>query len=231
MEQQTALQIVEKAQSLGATLAGIVRAAELRGCPSARSLQKDESWLRDDQSVLVLALEHPVSQPELDWWGTESGTQGNHRLKLISMQLKSVLERQFRIKSQLLQYQPNRDLSVFLKDAAVLSGLGIMGVNNLLITPQYGPRIRLRGLLLDADLPTTKAQLFSPCETCERHCWKACPQHAFDSESFDRLACRAQMRRDELNRTAVETAQWGWVTFVKYCRACELACPLGDLSA
>jgi len=228
MQQQIALQIVEKAQSLGATLAGIVRAAELKGAPSARASQKNEAWLLDDQSVLVLGLEHPISQPEMDWWGTESGTQGNHRLKLISNQLKSILAKEFEIKSQILQYQPG-NLSVFLKDAAVLSGLGIMGANNLLITPQYGPRVRLRGLLLNTDPPTSRARLFSPCETCEHPCWKACPQQAFGSGSYDRLACRAQMRKDEMSRTAVETSQWGWITYVKYCRACELACPLGDL--
>jgi epoxyqueuosine reductase len=231
MQQEAVSQIVEKAQSLGATLAGIVGGADLRGGPSARAFQKDESWLRDDQSVLVLALEHPVSQPELDWWGTESGTQGNHQLKLLSERVKLVLQKEFKIKAQLLQYQP-RNLSVFLKDAAVLAGLGCMGANNLLITPQYGPRIRLRGLLLNAELPTTPPALpFSPCEACDRRCWKACPQQAFGSGVYDRLACRAQMGKDELNRTAVETPQWGWITYVKYCRACELACPLGDTSA
>jgi epoxyqueuosine reductase len=230
MQQQIVLEIIEKAQSLGATLAGIVRGSELKGCPSARASQKDDTWLRDDQSVLVLALEHPISQPELDWWGTESGTQGNHRLKSISSQLKFILEKEFKIKSHLLQYQPG-NLSVFLKDAAILSGLGAMGANNLLVTPQYGPRIRLRGLLLYADLPTTQTRLFSPCKTCEHPCWKACPQQAFGSGTFERPACRAQMRKDEMNRTAVETAQWGWITYVKYCRACELACPLGGSKA
>jgi hypothetical protein len=39
------------------------------------------------------------------------------------------------------------------------------------------------------------------------------------------------MRKDEMSRTAAETAQWGWITYVKYCRACELACPLGDIKA
>jgi epoxyqueuosine reductase len=113
----------------------------------------------------------------------------------------------------------------------VLAGLGVMGANNLLITPQYGPRIRLRGLLLEEDLPTTQALPFSPCETCDRRCWQACPQQAFRSDTYDRSGCRAQMRKDELNRRAVETAQWGWITYVKYCRACELACPVGDISA
>jgi epoxyqueuosine reductase len=229
MQQETALQLVEKARSFGATLAGVVRAAELKMCPSVRASEIDDGWLRDGQSVLVIALEHPISEPELDWWGTESGTPGNHRLKFISEQLKFTLAKELQIKSQLLKYQPG-NLGIYLKDAAVLAGLGVMGANNLLITPQYGPRIRLRGLLLEEDIPTTQALPFSPCETCDRRCWQACPQQAFRSGTYDRSGCRAQMRKDELNRRAVETAQWGWVTFVKYCRACELACPVGDIS-
>ena len=230
MQQETALQLVEKARSFGATLGGIVRVAELMGAPSARASKKDETWLRDGQSVLVLALEHPISEPELDWWGTESGTQGNHRLKIISEQLKFALAKEFKIKSQLLKYQPD-SLAVYLKDAAVLAGLGVMGANNLLITPQYGPRVRLRALLLDADIPTTQALPFSPCETCDQRCWQACPQKAFRLGAYDRPSCRAQMRKDEINRTAVETSQWGWITYVKYCRACEFACPVGDIRA
>lgn len=230
MQQETALQLVEKARSCGATLAGIVRVAELRGCPSVRASELDETWLRDGQSVLVLALEHSIHAPELDWWGTQGGTQGNQSLKTISEQLKFVLAKEFKIKSQLLEYQPG-NLGVYLKDAAVLAGLGVMGANNLLITPQYGPRIRLRGLLLEAEIPTTEALPFSPCESCDRRCWRACPQKAFGSGTFDRPCCREQMRKDEFNRTAVEIAQSGWVTCVKYCRACELACPAGDLSA
>ena len=40
---------------------------------------------------------------------------------------------------------------LFLKDAAVLSGLGIIGKNNLLLHPAWGPRIRLRSILMDGD--------------------------------------------------------------------------------
>ena len=230
MQQETALQLVEKARSCGATLAGVVRVAELKGALSAQASHADESWLRDDQSVLVMALEHPISTPDLDWWGVRGGTQGNQSLKTICEQIKFALAKEFKIKSQLLKYQPG-NLAVYLKDAAVLAGLGVMGANNLLITPQYGTRLRLRGLLLDAEIPTTEALTFSPCETCDRRCWLACPQQAFRSGFYDRPSCRVQMRKDELNRTAVETSQWGWITYVKYCRACELACPVGDITA
>lgn len=230
MQQEIALHLVEKARSLGATLAGIVCVAELRGAPSARAAQVDEAWLRDDQSVLVVALAHSINEPELDWWGTESGTPGNHRLKVICQQLKSLAVKEFELKSQVLKYQPGT-LGIYLKDAAVLAGLGGMGANNLLITPQYGPRLRLRGLLLDVELPTTQALAFSPCESCDRRCWRACPQQAFALGSFDRQKCRVQMNQDEANGTAMEAADEKVVTRIKYCRACELACQAGDLSA
>jgi epoxyqueuosine reductase len=230
MQQATTLQIVEKARSCGATLAGVVRVAELKGCPSVRASEVEDTWLREGQSVLVLALEHSIKEPELDWWGTKGGTQGNERLKTISEQLKFALAKEFKIKSQLLKYQPG-NLGVYLKDAAALAGLGVIGANNLLITPQSGSRVRLRGLLLNEELSTTPALPFSPCESCDKRCWQACPQQAFRSGSFDRSGCRAQMRKDEMSRTAVDTPQWGWVTYVKYCRACELACPVGDISA
>jgi epoxyqueuosine reductase len=230
MQHETALYLVEKARSLGATLAGIVRVSELKGAPSARASEMDETWLRDDQSILVLALAHSIDEPELDWWGTKNATLGNHRLKMISEELKLLAAKEFEIESQVLKYQPGT-LGIYLKDAAVLAGLGVMGANNLLITPQYGPRLRLRGLLLEAELPTTQALPFLPCESCDRRCWRACPQQAFGSGSFDRQKCRVQMNQDEANGTAMETAEGKVVTQIKYCRACELACLAGDLSA
>lgn len=226
MQRETTFQIVKKAQSFGASLAGIVRVSELRGSPSVRASGSDMFWLLDNQSVLVAALEHPIKEPELDWWGTEGGTEGNYRLRIICERLRSVLAREFNIKSQRLKYQPG-DMGIYLKDAAVLAGLGVIGANNLLITPQHGPRVRLLGLLLDAEIPATEAMQFSPCETCGRPCLSACPQQAFRSGSYDRTSCSKQMQKDESNRTTMETDQWGRVACIKYCRACELACPLG----
>ena len=41
---------------------------------------------------------------------------------------------------------------VFAKDAAALAGLGTIGENNLLVTEEYGPRVRLRIVVTDAEL-------------------------------------------------------------------------------
>jgi len=63
---------------------------------------------------------------------------------------------------------------IYLKDAAVLAGLGTIGRNNLLITPEFGPRVRLRALLAGVDLPPTGPAGFDPCEGCPAPCLTDC---------------------------------------------------------
>jgi len=228
-QQETVERVLSLAYSAGATLAGISNISDIKRAALERSYPVGEDWLQQSKSVLVLALFHPVNKLEMDWWGTENGTVGNDLLKMICEKLKNSLGKELNITVRVLKYQPGA-MGLFLKDAAVLAGLGCIGANNLLLTEQYGAHIRLHGLLLDVDLPGNRISHFSPCPTCAHPCWKACPQAAFESGSYNRLNCRAQMRKDELNRKAIETDQWGWVTFVKYCRACELACPIGKTS-
>jgi epoxyqueuosine reductase len=173
---------------------------------------------------MVLALAHGVAQPKLDWWGVPGGTHGNRKLQATAEALKVWLAETLKIQAQLLPYQPEEQ-GIFLKDAAALAGLGVIGANNLLITPDYGPRIRLRGLLMDIELEPTRPVDFSPCETCDRLCWHACPQAAFASGAYDVERCRRQMQTDEANRYPETGADGLPVLYVKYCRACELSCP------
>jgi hypothetical protein len=65
---------------------------------------------------------------------------------------------------------------LYLKDAAVLAGLGCVGRNNILVTPDWGPRIRLRAVLLDAELAPTGRIEFDPCRGCDERCRSACPR-------------------------------------------------------
>ena len=124
----------------------------------------------------------------------------------------------------------------------MLAGLGCIGKNNMLVTPSYGPRIRLRALFLDAEMEPTGPVAFDPCADCKVYCRRVCPENAmgkrvqlFDSinvsvdlpardGAYSREICNVRMEKDvaesKQNRTAEQAP-------IKYCRKCEFACPVG----
>ena len=217
--------IIEQAKALGASLAGIASVASLKSSPSSQTTGLGV-WPPEAKSTLVLALAHQESEPELDGWGVQGGTAGNRQLQLMSDQLKGSLAEIFEIAAQPLPYHVEKG-GIFLKDAAMLAGLGIIGANNLLITPQFGPRVRLRALFLDCELAPTGPLNFSPCDDCNQPCWEACPQQAFVSGTYHRSSCNKQVQADRANRVSLENEQRAGLPLIKYCRACELTCPVG----
>jgi epoxyqueuosine reductase len=215
--------ILKIAQSLGASLAGVTDIALLRNAPSYQAYG-DVMFPPRAKSVLVLALAHRENEPELDWWGVKGGTIGNQRLQQMTEKLKQWLNKEYNISVQPLPYQVG-DGGIFLKDAAVLAELGVIGANNLLVTPEFGPRVRLRALFLDIEVTSTEKREFSPCNACDVPCRQACPQNVFFSGSYNKNLCEKQMKMDEANRVIMESSsQKLWI---KYCRACELVCPIG----
>ncbi|MFC2105357.1 hypothetical protein ACFLS0_01175 [Candidatus Bipolaricaulota bacterium] len=175
---------------------------------------------------MVLALHHPTTVPELDYWGGEGGTRGNLSLIRIAKDIARQAESDLDICAVPLEYSPT-DRGTFLKDAAVLAGLGVIGKNNLLITPEYGPRVRLGALALEIGLPPTERHAdFDPCSSCAMPCRKICLQAAFASNRYDRSMCKIQMRIDESAPLKSADAN-GYC--VSYCRKCELACPIGEM--
>ncbi|MHC4781408.1 MAG: hypothetical protein ACYTFG_22785, partial [Planctomycetota bacterium] len=179
-------------------------------------------------SFLVLALNHSVSSLDLDWWQSGVGTKGNVELQRISADLKSWCETDAGVKALPLAYHVERG-GLFLKDAATLAGLGVIGSNNLLVTPEYGSRVRLRAVALDRVCSGSGPGGESPCDACAGPCMRSCPQGAFEGGSFSREACMMQMHADESGAVPPDRATWGTNDgpVVKYCRACELACPVG----
>ncbi|MFW5649586.1 MAG: hypothetical protein ACOCG5_10900, partial [Candidatus Alkaliphilus sp. MAG34] len=62
-----------------------------------------------------------------------------------------------------------------LRHAAVRAGLGEFGLNNLVINPQYGPRVRYAAIITEADFPASpiikeKACLGFSCAVCIEEC-------------------------------------------------------------
>jgi epoxyqueuosine reductase len=222
--------IVEKARSLGASVVGVADVEPLKASPSHRISPKigidlkvrwrdapDDvvpavvDWPAEAVSAVVIGVSHPADQPELDWYDGK-GTPGNRILIKIVRELSDWLGDTFSVKS----YRPSYFVEsggVFMKDAAVLAGLGSVGRNNHVITPEYGPRIRWRVLLLDHAVQATGPLEYDPCDGCDEPCRRACPVGAFDETvydasalgqaqlpgidgTYDRITCNTKMAQD-----------------------------------
>lgn len=219
-------QIIAQAKSSGASLAGIASIRSLRNSPSHRVHGKPV-WPQEAKSVLILGLHHKETEPELDWWDGNKGSPGNRRLINVAKSLIEWLKKEFNLNAHDLPYHVEKG-GIFIKDAAVLAGLGTIGMNNLLITPEFGPRVRFRALAVDVGLEPACPIDFAPCEFCDMPCRQVCPQDAFMSGSYSRTFCNEQMEIDRATRVIVkEEKKDSPFEYIKYCRACELACPVG----
>jgi epoxyqueuosine reductase len=256
--------ILKKAKELGATLAGFALVDDLRTAPSftfapnmpgaGEGVGTRENtmgckpgevlWPEGARSMLVIAVEHPADKPEMDWWFGRVDPPGNRILARIVRELSHWIESATPIQTVHLPYHVEKG-GTYLKDAAVLAGLGCIGKNNLLVTPEFGPRVRLRALTLDVVVPSTGPSRFDPCLRCNAPCRAACPQQAFAKRIyssrdygqgrlpgrigvFSRPACNLQMEAD--TAAGVEQPVDGFETpvrVIQYCRACELSCPVG----
>ncbi len=223
--------LLRHARSAGASLAGIASVMAVQNSRSYVSIGLGP-WPENAHSILVLGLVHPEDQPELDWWDGNQGTPGNRILMQISEEVIGWLREEQGVAARDIPYRMEKG-GIFLKDAAVHAGLGVIGKNNLLVTPAYGPRVRLRALFLDQSLEPARPLQYAPCAACDAPCIRACPRKALRNAVYERPLCREQMDRDVAARkpaahpAAGEPAK-GWI---KYCRRCELACPVGWANA
>lgn len=232
--------ILDKMAEMGASLAGFAAIEDLKNAPSYKAYDespfyeeyKGVTWHEEHKTVLVWALSHPQSEPELDWWNLKipGFTPGNRVLRMQSKNLRIWMEEELGIKALSLPYQIEYG-GAFLKDAAVLAGLGMIGKNNLLVTPEYGTRVRLRGMFIEAELEPTGLSTFDPCNGCDMPCRRSCPRDAYRSGAYDRGLCSEEQRQNEVDEVLVEGSVLGVgedLAVIKFCRICEFTCPVAD---
>ena len=232
--------IVEKAKALGASLAGIATIESLKASNSYAIYDKkpfyqeykEVKWNQNHKSVLVWALVHPASKPVLDWWSMKvpGFTPGNGIMRMQSRKLRIWLGEELGIKALSLPYQIEYG-GAFLKDSAPLAGLGVIGKNNLLVTPDFGTRVRLRAIFMEAELTPTGPIDFDPCNDCDRPCHKACPRDAFRSGAFARSFCKKENDQRDADAEMIDGSIMGIEEasrVSKPCRYCEFACPVAQ---
>ena len=109
------------------------------------------------------------------------------------------------------------------KYAAYLAGLGSIGLNNVILTPEYGPRVRFTSIFTTAPIEPEVPNINDLCTRCMR-CVLECPVNALhplkeDLKYFpppmDKLKCalRSKKLRKELRAP---------------CGICIKVCPVGE---
>lgn len=213
---------------LDAVLDGPSYRAAAQGSWRSDHSEKKTTWLPNGRSLLVLAMRHPEAEPRLDWFD-RGNTAGNRRMAEISEALSAWLLRTHGLPAQPLPYHVERG-GVYLKDAAVLAGLGVIGKNNLLLHRRWGPRIRLRAVLIAGSLPSGGPIAdFHPCRGCDAPCREACPENAFGGGKYHRPPCIRRLESDRAHPidSGETDAEGHPIRVTDWCRRCEFACPVG----
>jgi len=160
------------------------------------------------RSVIVLGVMIPrgciLPLPKGRAEYTNTLMAGTVTLRMIAFRIARELERQGHLASIVptegsefgMWYADRETLKadISLKYAAYLAGLGSYGINHLLITDEYGSRVRMTAILTDAplepDSPAPSSLVRRECSGCQK-CVKVCPAKALSSDgTIDTHACR-----------------------------------------
>ncbi len=179
--------------------------------------------------VLVDSLFYQSDSMALKTYETHVYGTVNRKLDQIALQLIRLLQQEgwyaFPVHaSQSIQPAPHLLGSFSHKLAAHLAGLGWIGRSCLLVTPEYGPRVRWATILTDAPLPSG-IPMENGCDDDCGFCTTICPAQAFTGRKFDPKEPREQ-RMDVLvcnNHLELRKEQMG----ARVCGLCVAVCPHG----
>lgn len=103
--------------------------------------------------------------------------------------------------------------------AAKYAGLGTVGYNHTLLTPQHGPRVRFVSVLTSMKVPGTrlvKEQLCTHCLLCA----KCCPTHAFEIDKDSEIG---DMNKNSCAKYHAQLRE----AYRFPCGVCIKVCPVG----
>lgn len=205
--------------------------ADLVGICSVDELEKTEDRVNeimpDVEDIIVVALRHfePVFETENIRMAQYNVHTLYHELDGITYRIAKFLDDKGNKAIPVSPYLPVEMSSETLglmgdvshRHAAVQAGLGEIGLNGLLITPEYGPRVRLGSVVTNAGLEPDKKFEEELCarEDCGK-CVEACPAGAIDVKGgVDVIKCASQVLKngapgmiERMREFAEEEADW-----------------------
>ena len=267
----SAAEVKARAREFGADLVGIADGAELEAHPPDPANPRRPSDITDYDAgrVIVLAkrLNHGVTR--ILPWG-DRHKYYNDELTLTSLEETSlelvlwledcgypaVIVPPTHVDPWRYQGDPAEHQTTLLSlpHAAVEAGLGTLGLNLQLLTPEYGPRVLLTAVLVSADIECDRRMEDALCRgpACGR-CLQTCPGDAVKHWERDWVACdtyrspygfkkltghieammqaESPQKKSELLKS--ETAFNLWQSILRGsgaitgCRRCADVCPVG----
>lgn len=179
----------------GADLVGIASAEKAMG--SAQGHANPNDIVSDAKAIIVFALKYPDSavDSKLD----DDLIQANYvkveqtmndELHRMGLKITSALEKLGYDATPIAPDVPREETRniwtgvLSLRYVAQLAGLGDIGLSNLLLTPQWGPRVQLGAVVTDAPLkPDGPIYAEQVCTKCEK-CIEACPTRSLVSDNY-----------------------------------------------
>ncbi|MCC7167858.1 MAG: hypothetical protein IT565_09820 [Rhodospirillales bacterium] len=267
----TAQQIKDKARELGADLVGIADGAVMNANPPDRAdpRRPQDITTRDGKRAIVLARRLASGTTRLSAWDERTKLYNDEivltLLEEASLKLTLWLEDQgypslivppTHVDPWRFTGADDRPMTPLLSatHAAVEAGLGTLGLNRQLITPEYGPRVRLAVLLSSVEVEPDAKMETALCAgpACGR-CLKACPADAVGHWDRDFAGCdryrapngyrklvdylgRMVEAGDADRQKAMLRTREGFDIFqsllrgigaITGCRRCEDVCPIG----
>lgn len=268
----TAAEVKARARELGADLVGIADGAELERHPpdAADPRRPSDITELDGGRVIVLAKKVSAGVTRIKAWGDRHKYYNDElaltMLEETSLELVYWLEDQgypaiivppthvdpWRYQDDPAQHQTTL---LSLPHAAVEAGLGTLGLNLQLITPQFGPRVILTAVLasldVECDRPMTQALCLGPaCGRCLTACpadavghwqrdWPACDTHR-SPYGFAKLAGHVidiieepdPQKKKDLLKSETQFNLWQSILrgagVITGCRRCADVCPVGE---